>query len=148
MKFVLLLCLPLLWFAADSPAKTLRWTSNNDYQTADPHAQNTGLNNNLNEQVYEALVTRGKKLEIVPQLATSWKQTSPNVWIFNLRQGVKFHDGTPFTADDAVFSLLRLQGPTSTFRVYALSVGKPRKIDDYTLELTTAQPNSTTCSSV
>src|ERR671933_130902 len=82
-------------FAAD--AKTLRWSSQGDYLTADPMAQNELLTNSINGQVYESLVMRGKKLEIVPALATSWKQTSPTVWIFNLRKGVKFHDGSDFT---------------------------------------------------
>ena len=120
-----------------SDAKTLRWSSQGDYLTADPMAQNELLTNSINGHVYESLVERGKKLEILPALATSWKQTSPTVWVFNLRKGVKFTDGTDFTADDVVFSIKRLQGPTSNFRVYGNAVGEPRKIDDYTVELTT-----------
>src|SRR5216110_1266302 len=92
-------------------AKTLRWSSQGDYLTADPMAQNELLTNSINGQVYESLVERGKKLEILPSLATSWKQTSPTVWVFNLRKGVKFTDGSDFTADDVVFSIKRLQGP-------------------------------------
>ena len=122
-------------------AKTLRWSSQGDYLTADPMAQNELLTNSINGQVYESLVERGKKLEIVPALATSWKQTSPTVWVFNLRKGVKFHDGSDFTADDVVFSIKRLQGKTSNFRVYGNAVGEPKKIDDYTVELTTPVPN-------
>jgi peptide/nickel transport system substrate-binding protein len=122
-------------------AKTLRWSSQGDYLTADPMAQNELLTNSINGHVYESLVERGKKLEIVPALAVSWKQTSPTVWIFNLRKGVKFHDGSDFTADDVVFSIKRLQGKTSNFRVYGNAVGEPRKIDDYTVELTTPVPN-------
>ncbi|MGZ5081304.1 MAG: ABC transporter substrate-binding protein [Usitatibacter sp.] len=124
-----------------SDAKTLRWSSQGDYLTADPMAQNELLTNSINGHVYESLVMRGKKLELLPGLAESWKQTSPTVWIFNLRKGVKFHDGTEFTADDAVFSIKRLQGPTSNFRVYGNAVGEPRKIDQYTMELTTPVPN-------
>ncbi len=125
--------------AAD--AKTLRWSSQGDYLTADPMAQNELLTNSINGQVYESLVERGKKLEILPSLATSWKQTSPTTWVFNLRTGVKFHDGSDFTADDVVFSIIRLQGKTSNFRVYGNGVGTPRKIDQYTVELTTPVPN-------
>jgi len=124
-----------------SDAKTLRWSTQGDYLTADPMAQNELLTNSINGHVYESLVERGKKLEILPSLAVSWKQTSPTVWIFNLRKGVKFHDGSDFTADDVVFSIKRLQQPTSNFRVYGNAVGEPRKIDDYTVELTTPVPN-------
>ena len=122
-------------------AKTLRWSSQGDYLTADPMAQNELLTNSINGHVYESLVERGKKLEILPALATSWKQTGPTTWIFNLRKGVKWHDGSDFTADDVVFSIIRLQGKTSNFRVYGNGVGTPKKIDDYTVELTTPVPN-------
>ena len=123
-----------------APAKTLRWSSQGDYLTADPMAQNELLTNSINGHVYETLVVRGRNLEILPGLATSWKQTGPTTWVFNLRKGVKFHDGSPFTADDVVFSIKRAQGKTSNFRVYGNAVGEPRKIDDYTVELTTPVP--------
>ncbi|MBL8521401.1 MAG: ABC transporter substrate-binding protein [Betaproteobacteria bacterium] len=128
-------------FAMTADAKTLRWSSQGDYLTADPQGQNEGLTNNINGQVYEGLVVRGKKLEILPQLATSWKQVNDTTWILTLRKGVKFHDGSDFTADDAVFSILRAQGETSNFRVYANGIGKPRKIDSHTIELVTPVPN-------
>jgi peptide/nickel transport system substrate-binding protein len=132
-----------LAFAVSLPAAAaiLRWSSQGDYLTADPMAQNELLTNSINGHVYESLVMRGKKLEILPALAVSWKQTSPTVWVFNLRKGVKWHDGSDFTADDVVFSIKRLQGPTSNFRVYGNSVGEPRKIDTHTVELTTPVPN-------
>src|SRR5262250_1060801 len=94
--------------AGFADAKTLRWSSQGDYLTADPMAQNELLTNSINGQVYESLVMRGKKLEILPGLAEKWEQKDPKTWIFHLRQGVKFHDGSEFTADDAVFSIKRL----------------------------------------
>jgi peptide/nickel transport system substrate-binding protein len=121
-------------------AKTLRWSSQGDYLSADPMAQNELLTNSINGHVYESLVMFGKNLEVIPALAVSWKQTSPTVWIFNLRKGVKWHDGSDFTADDVVFSIKRLQGPTSNFRVYGNNLGVARKIDDHTVELTTPVP--------
>jgi peptide/nickel transport system substrate-binding protein len=122
-------------------AKTLRWSSQGDYVTSDPHAQNELLTNSINGHVYESLVVRGKQLEILPGLATSWKQTGPTTWVFNLRKGVKWHDGSDFTADDVVFSMKRLQGETSNFRGYGNDVGATRKIDDHTVEFTTPVPN-------
>jgi peptide/nickel transport system substrate-binding protein len=122
-------------------AKTLRWSSQGDYLTADPMAQNELLTNSINGQVYEPLVMRGKKLEILPGLAESWEQKDPKTWIFHLRKGVKWQDGSDFTADDVVFSIKRLQGPTSNFRVYGNAVGEPTKIDDHTVQLVTPVPN-------
>src|SRR3954466_6528121 len=130
----------LLTFSAVHAA-TLRWSSQGDYLTADPMAQNELLTNSINGHVYESLVMRGKKLEILPGLAESWKQTNPTTWVFNLRRGVKFHDGSEFTADDVVFSIKRLQGKTSNFRVYGNAVGEPTKIDKYTMQLVTPVPN-------
>jgi peptide/nickel transport system substrate-binding protein len=122
-------------------AKTLRWSSQGDIATHDPHAQNESFNNQFNGQIYEQLLTRGKDMKLVPCLATEWKQTSPTTWVFKLRQGVKWHDGTPFTADDVVFSVNRSAMPSSNMKVYGNAIGKPRKVDDFTVELTTPVPN-------
>ena len=139
MKLAALLLALLLSTVAD--AKVFRWASNNDHSSTDPHGQNQIVNNAINGQVYEALVKRGKKLEVVPGLAESWNQVSPTVWRFTLRKGVKWHDGSAFTADDVVFSTKRAAGDTSTFRVYGRAMGEPRKVDDHTVEFTTPVPN-------
>src|SRR4051812_49074565 len=89
--------------AAVADAGTLRWSSQGDYLSADPHAQNEGINNAINGEIFERLTRRDKRLALVPALATSWEPVSPTVWRFHLRRGVVFHDGTPFTADDVVF---------------------------------------------
>ncbi len=115
-------------------AQTLRFASQGDPQTMDPHSQNESFTNSVNQQVYEYLVHRDRQLNFVPGLATSWEQVSPLKWRFKLRQGVKFHDGSPFNADDVVFSIIRAQQPTSQIAVYANAVGTPRKVDDYTVE--------------
>src|SRR5882762_11239128 len=122
-------------------AKAFRWASQGDPQTIDPHSQNELLTNSVNGQMYETLVNRGRKLEIVPVLATEWKQVDPLTWRFMLRKGVKFHDGTPFTADDVLFSVQRASQPTSQIRVYATALGRPTKIDDYTVEFKLPEPN-------
>jgi peptide/nickel transport system substrate-binding protein len=116
------------------PAQTLRWASQGDPQTMDPHSQNESMTNMMNGQVYERLVNRDRGLNIVPGLALSWQQTAPLVWRFKLRPGVKFHDGQPFNADDVVYSIRRGQEPTSQVNNYANAVGEPVKIDDLTVE--------------
>ena len=116
------------------PAQTLRWSGQGDPQTMDPHAQNEGLTNSMNQQVYERLVGRDRKLNFVPGLATGWPQTAPLVWRFKLRPGVKFHDGAPFNADDVVFSVRRATEPTSQVSVYANALGEAVKVDELTVE--------------
>jgi peptide/nickel transport system substrate-binding protein len=130
-----------LAFAAAASAQTLRWASAGDAQTMDPVSQNELLTNSVNAQVYETLVLRDQKLGIVPGLATEWKQEGTLKWVFKLRQGVKFHDGRPFTADDVVFSVDRAQEKTSQISNYATAIGDAKKIDDHTVEFTTPQFN-------
>jgi peptide/nickel transport system substrate-binding protein len=122
-------------------AQTLRWASQGDALTMDPHSANESLTNIINAQVYEFLVARDKDLDIVPLLATEWRQSGPLKWTFKLRRGVKFQDGKPFTADDVVFSVRRAQQPTSVIATYANALGEPKKIDDYTVEFNLQQFN-------
>ena len=130
----LALCLP-------SGARHFRWASQGDAASLDPHAQNEGVTNQINNMVYERLLDFDKKMKLVPMLATSWENPEPNRWVFKLRQGVKFHDGTPFTADDVVFSFDRAKYTTASFKLYALESGTARKVDDYTVEFVTTAPN-------
>ncbi len=122
-------------------AKTLRWASQGDFLTMDPHAQNESLNNTAAAYIYEPLITYNEKFELVPALATSWTRDGNLLWKFNLRKGVKFHDGTPFTADDVVFTIERAMAPTSNFRVYTTGIQGTRKIDDHTVLIYTTVPN-------
>ncbi|HEY6133313.1 MAG TPA: ABC transporter substrate-binding protein [Rubrivivax sp.] len=122
-------------------AQTLRWASQGDPQTMDPHSQNESMTNMMNGQVYEKLVMRDRQLNIVPALATEWQQTSPLTWRFKLRPNVKFHDGSALTADDVVFSIKRGQELTSQVNVYANAVGTPKAIDPLTVEFALPQVN-------
>jgi peptide/nickel transport system substrate-binding protein len=128
------LAVAALALAGAAHAQTLRFASQGDPQTMDPHSQNESFTNSVNQQVYEYLIHRDKQLNFIPGLATSWEQVSPLKWRFKIRQGVKFHDGTPFTADDVVYSINRAKEPTSQIAVYANAVGTPKKIDDSTVE--------------
>jgi len=128
-------------FMGNVHAVVFRWSSQGDFLTADPHAQNEGLNNLINDHVYEHLAGRGKNLEILPALAESWTKVNDLTWRFYLRHGVKFHDSTPFTADDVVFSFQRAQSAGSNFKVFAAPLGKANKVDDYTVEIVTPRPH-------
>jgi peptide/nickel transport system substrate-binding protein len=122
-------------------AKNIKWSMAGDSLTLDPHAQNEGPTTQVSRQVYEALVTRGLDMQIGPQLATDWKATSPTTWTFNLRKDVKFSDGTKMTSEDVVFSILRAKLPTSDFKEYISSVSSVKALDDYSIEIETAEPN-------
>ena len=128
------LAMMALLAAAPAFAQTLRWASQGDALTMDPHSQNEGLTNAMNGQVYETLVLRDKQLALVPGLALSWEQPSPLVWRFKLRPGVKFHDGAVMTAADVVFSVQRAQQPTSNIAVYANTLGTAVAVDANTVE--------------
>jgi peptide/nickel transport system substrate-binding protein len=121
-------------WAASVQAQTLRWASQGDAQTMDPHSQNEGLTNMINGQVYEYLIRRDRQLSFVPALATEWAQTGPLTWRFKLRPGVRFHDGSPFAAEDVVFSVNRAKETTSQINVYANAVGTPVAVDPLTVE--------------
>ncbi len=127
--------------AGGAYGKTLHWSTRGDIQTMDPYSQNELLTTNFSQLIYDSLVDRDRDLAIVPGLATSWTIVDETTWRFKLRQGVRFADGAPFTADDAVFSIERAQMPTSQLAQYARALGHPRKIDDYTLELKQDKPN-------
>lgn len=121
-------------------AKTFRWSSKGDATTQDPHGQDESFTKSINALVYERLIQPGKDMNATPWLATSWKVVSPTKRVVTLRKGVKFHDGSIFTADDVVFSFERAAKSTQ-FKTYAIPAGVAKKIDDYTVEFTTAAPN-------
>jgi peptide/nickel transport system substrate-binding protein len=121
-------------------AATFKFADQGDALSMDPHSLNESLQLNITGNMFEPLVGRGKKLELVPLLATSWKQTAPTVWRFNLRQGVKFHDGSPFTADDVIFSYERSKADGSDMKTKIASVKELKKIDDHTVDFVTNDP--------
>jgi len=125
---------------ATALAVTFRFADQGDALSMDPQALNESLQLSIMGSVYEPLVGRGKKLELVPILATSWKQTSPTVWRFVLRKDVKFHDGTPFTADDVIFSYERAKAESSDMKTYVAPIKEIKKIDDLTIDVVTSDP--------
>jgi len=134
MRLLVPAAITAVFFVTGAHAQTLRWASQGDPQTMDPHSQNESMTNMMNGQVYERLTSRDRNLKIVPGLATEWQQVAPLVWRAKLRPGVKFHDGSAMTADDVVYSVLRAQQPNSQINNYAAGVGTPVRIDDLTVE--------------
>jgi len=135
-----LLALVCVSACAWAHAVTLRVANQGDAQSMDPHSLNESLQLTFTNNIYEPLVARDKQLALAPGLATKWTQTKPTVWRFELRHGVNFQDGTPFTADDVVFSINRAAGPGSDMQSYTSSFKEVRKIDAYTVEIETTTP--------
>jgi peptide/nickel transport system substrate-binding protein len=93
----------------------------------------------LNTNIFESLVRLTPDYQVEPLLAESWEFVEPNTWRFKLRQGVTFHDGTPFTAAAVAWSMGRIaEGGGGVLGVDANST---KVIDDYTVEITPARPN-------
>ncbi len=97
-------------------AETLRWGANRDIFSLDPYSYGDSFTINVLNNVYEGLVRYNRDLKIEPALATSWETVSDSVWRFELREGVTFHNGNPFTADDVIASLKRVSDETSPLK--------------------------------
>jgi peptide/nickel transport system substrate-binding protein len=121
-------------------AVTLRVANAGDVQSMDPHSLNETLQLSFTGSVYEPLIGRGKDMSLKGLLATKWTQTSPTVWRFELRRGVKFHDGTPFDADDVVFSFKRAAGDGSDMKGVTSPIKQVRKVDANTVDIETSAP--------
>ena len=121
-------------------AQTIRIGNQGDALSMDPHSLNESLQLSVTGNVYEPLVTRDKDLKLVPALATHWSQTSPTVWRFELRQGVRFHDGMPFTAADVLFSLARGAGDGSDMKSYTNEIKAVRQVGPLTVDIETHAP--------
>ncbi|MEZ5845457.1 MAG: ABC transporter substrate-binding protein [Geminicoccaceae bacterium] len=108
----------------------------------DPHYHNLGPNNALTLHVFNRLVDQDDNQGLQPSLATSWKPIDDLTWEFKLREGVKFHDGTDFNADDVVFTFERAPNvPNSPAGFGTYAKGKTvEKIDDYTIHIKSEEP--------
>jgi peptide/nickel transport system substrate-binding protein len=123
--------------------KTFRYSTSGDILGLDPYTHNEGPNNAMKDNLYEGLVHRAYDLSLHPSLATAWEQTGPLTWRFNLRKGVRFHNGNPFTAEDVLTSLERIRMPTSSMTFAVASIDKIIKIDDHTIDIITRYPDPT-----
>jgi len=126
--------------ATSATAVTFKFADQGDALSMDPHMLNESLQLSIMGNVYEPLTGHGKQLELVPVLATAWKQTAPTVWRFNLRPNVKFHDGTPFSADDVIFSYERAKADGSDMKTYVAPIKEIKKVDDLTIDIITSEP--------
>jgi peptide/nickel transport system substrate-binding protein len=114
-----------------------------DVTAIDPHYHNLTPNNTVAAHIFGYLVERNEKSQTIPGLATEWRTLDPTTWEFKLRKGVKFHDGTDFTAADVVASIERVPkvpNSPSAFTAYTKQLQKIEIVDPYTIRFKTATP--------
>ena len=121
-------------------AKTLRWSGAGELVSADPAISTDTAALVFLGHIYERLVTRDRQFTLAPSLAISWETLSPTATRFKLRAGVRFHDGSPFTADDVAFSIARAREPTSLIKSNTVGIKSALRIDDLTVEIHTERP--------
>jgi peptide/nickel transport system substrate-binding protein len=141
----LLLCVGLVTVALSAPpaqATSLRIATAFDPQTMDPHGLALLYHTRVVYQIYESLVSRDESFALEPALAVSWQMTTPTAWRFKLRPGVTFHDGSAFSADDAVFSIERAMAAPSQRAFQLKGVTSVKKVDANTIDILLEAPDA------
>jgi peptide/nickel transport system substrate-binding protein len=141
-----ILAVPLgaLAFAASAAAQALNVGVGTAATSIDPHYHNNGPNNALTMHIFDRLVERDGLARPQPALAEQWRAVSDTEWEFRLRQGVAWHDGRPFTAEDVVFSFQRVPnvaGSPGGFGGFLREISEVRVVDPHTLRIITKQPH-------
>jgi peptide/nickel transport system substrate-binding protein len=132
----------LAMLASTVSAQTLTIGVRGGPDSIDPHFTATGTHAESLKHVFDTLVWSGDGLELEPRLAESWKPINDTTWEFKLRRGVKFHDGSDFTAEDVKFSIERIPvvaGPNPT-TIYVRRVKETKIVDSHTLHIVTDGP--------
>lgn len=142
LKSLLVGAVAVVALTASANAETLRWGSRADIYSLDPDSVPSTANLAFLNHIYEGLVRYDTNFKIEPALATEWKLIDNKTWRFTLRKGVKFHDGTDFTADDVIASLKRVSDPTSPLRGNIPLYVNSTKVDDYTVDVEVSAPTS------
>jgi peptide/nickel transport system substrate-binding protein len=109
----------------------------------DPHFHNLTPNNSLLRHIFDRLVDQDENQALKPGLALSWRSVDESTWEFKLRPGVKFTDGSDFTANDAIYSFCRaprVENSPSSFAIYSRAITGMTAPDPLTLIIKTAGP--------
>lgn len=130
--------------AAQAQAQTLRIGLASEPTSMDPQFHNLATNTQVRQNVFESLIQQDPTQALEPQLATEWEAVNDTTWRYRLREGVTFHDGSPFTARDVIYSVCRIplvENSPSSFSLYTSSVTSMTAEDDHTLIIETDGPN-------
>ena len=132
--------------SASDPGKapvTVRVSQGSDVISLDPYFKNESPTFSVMRNVYETLTDYDANIELTPWLAHRWKNVGELEWVFELREGVVFHEGQPLTADDVVFSVRRaLDWPMSRFKSEIPTVEHVEAVDDHTVRFRTRIPDA------
>jgi peptide/nickel transport system substrate-binding protein len=132
----------LISMPAGAQQKVFRYATTGDILGLDPHNNNEGPTNAMKDNIYGRLLHRLPDLSLEPDLATEWELADDGVtWRFKLREGVTFHNGNRFAADDVVYSFERQSQEESEMSFALATVKEVRKVDDHTIEIETDGPD-------
>jgi len=109
----------------------------------DPHFHNLTPNNGMSKHFFDSLVKQDEQQHLKPGLAESWRAIDGTTWEFKLRKGVKFHDGSEFTAEDVIATFRRVPNvpnSPSSLGIYTRPIKEAIAVDKYTLRLKTDRP--------
>ena len=133
--------------AAQGPAQgamqTLTMGVGSPVTSLDPHFHQLSPNNAVSDMIFDKLIETDGQARNQPALATEWRAIAPTTWEFRLREGVRFHNGSDFTAEDVAFTLQRLPNvpnAPSSFAVFARPITRIEVVDPLTIRFHTAQP--------
>ncbi len=129
--------------STNTPAAELRIGLSGEVTSLDPHLLASQPNLTVGRHVFESLTDVDPQTRLIPGLAERWHAIDATTWEFKLRRGVKFHDGSPFTAEDAAFSLTRplsIKGSPGGFAAYVRAIASTTVVDAHTLRVKTKYP--------
>lgn len=121
-------------------AEAVKWGAPRDIVSLDPYSYGDSYTINFLNHIYEGLVRYNRDLQIEPALAESWEIVSPATWRFKLREGVTFHNGNPFTAEDVLASLQRVSDETSPLKGNLPAYKSAEVVDEYTIDIELTGP--------
>jgi peptide/nickel transport system substrate-binding protein len=124
-------------------AQSITIGSASEPSALDPHFHNLGPNNAMQRHLFDSLILQDAGQQLQPGLATSWEPTSETSWTFELREGVTFHDGAEFDAQDVIWTLCRIPNvpdSPSSFEIYTKAIEEAEVVDPHTIVFHTAAP--------
>jgi peptide/nickel transport system substrate-binding protein len=138
------MCCALILAAGSASAQTLRIGYADPVSSLDPQLNNYAGDRSVALHAFESLFNRND-IKTLPGLAKSWKVIDDKTWQFDLRDDVKWQDGTPLTADDFVFSFERVRNVPGSVAAYTGAVRTVESVsakDAHTLIIKTRSPNA------